>query len=79
MSNLPSWAVWSIAVPCILLSPVIAFFLALAVAILVSCLAEAGASALLLAGAGVATLMLLRRLPSAERRLARLRALLIRG
>ncbi len=35
MNSLPTWAVWSIVVPLVLLSPIIAFFLALAAEIVV--------------------------------------------
>ena len=62
MSSLPTWAVWSIVVPCALLSPVIAFFLAIAVEIVVGSLVDAGAPALLVVGAGAGTLLLFRKL-----------------
>jgi len=62
MSCVPTWAFWSIIVPCILLSPVLAFLLAIAVEILVGCLVDAGAPALLLVGAGASGLLLSRKL-----------------
>jgi hypothetical protein len=43
MSSLPTWAVWSIVVPLVLLSPVIAFLLALAAEMLVWAVVDAGA------------------------------------
>jgi hypothetical protein len=42
MSNLPTWAMWSIAVAVVLLSPVFAFLIAIGVAILVGVLYDAG-------------------------------------
>jgi hypothetical protein len=62
MSSVPTWAFWSIIVPCILLSPALAFLLAIAVEILVGCLMDAGAPALLLVGAGAGGLLLFRKL-----------------
>jgi hypothetical protein len=35
MGSLSTWAVWSIVVPCVLLSPVIAFLLAIGAEVLV--------------------------------------------
>jgi hypothetical protein len=55
MSSIPTWAIWSIIVPCVLLSPALAFLLATAVEIQIGCLVDAGAPALLaliIAGAG---------------------------
>ena len=55
MDSLPTRAVWGVVVPCVLLSPVIAFLLAIAIEIVVSSLVDAGAPAflaLIIAGAG---------------------------
>lgn len=53
MESLPTWAVWGVVVPCVVLSPVIAFLLAVAIEILIGSLVDAGAPALLIiAGAG---------------------------
>jgi hypothetical protein len=68
MSSVPTWAVWSIIVPCVLLSPVIAFFLALAAEILVGTLVNAGAPVLALLGAGAGGLLLWRELREGPRR-----------
>jgi len=62
MSSVPAWAVWSIIVPCVLLSPVIAFSLAIAAEIMIGALVDAGPPALALLGAGVGGLTLVRRL-----------------
>jgi len=42
MSTLPTWAVWSIAVAVMLLSPVLAFLMAVGVEILIGVLHDAG-------------------------------------
>ena len=42
MSSLPTWATWSIAAAAVL-SPVLAFFMAIAVEILIGALKDAGA------------------------------------
>ncbi len=47
MSSLPTWAIWSIIVPAVLLSPALAFLLAIAAEILIGSLVDAGAPALL--------------------------------
>jgi ABC-type transport system involved in cytochrome c biogenesis permease component len=60
--SLPAWAIWAIVVPLVLVSPVIAFFLAIATEIVVGSVLDAGASGLALLGAGVAGLTLVRRL-----------------
>ena len=55
MSSVPTWAIWLIIVPCVLLSPALAFLLAIAIEILIGCLMDAGAPALLaliIVGAG---------------------------
>jgi hypothetical protein len=70
MSSLPTWAVWSIVVPLVLLSPVIAFLLAIMAEILVFALVDAGAPALVLLGAGVSGLVLFRRIWPASQRAA---------
>jgi hypothetical protein len=70
MSSLPTWAAWSIAVPLVLLTPVIAFLLALAAEILVVALVDARAPALVLLGAGVGGLVLFRRIRPASQRAA---------
>jgi hypothetical protein len=62
MHSLPAWTIWAIVVPLVLLSPVIAFFLALAAEIVIGGVIDAGAPALLLIGAGVGGLVLVRRL-----------------
>jgi hypothetical protein len=46
MKNLPTWAALSIITVAVLLSPVLAFLTAIAVAILIGLLAEAGAPVL---------------------------------
>lgn len=62
MDRLPTWAVWSIVLPLVLLSPIIAFFLAIAAEIVIGGLIDAGAPGLVLAAAGLAGLVLVRRL-----------------
>ncbi len=63
MDNLPTWAVWGVVVPCVVLSPVIAFLLANAIEIIIGCLVDAGAPALFaLIIVGVGGLFLLRKL-----------------
>ena len=60
MRNLPTWAIWSIAAGA-LLSPVLAFLIAIAVEILVGSLMDAGVPLLLpLAVAGALGWVLLR-------------------
>ena len=69
MSTLPSWAQCSIIAALVLLSPAIAFLMALAVAIAVGLLKEAGAPAALVIAAGSAIgYLLLRRLRGAPGR-----------
>lgn len=70
MSSFPTWAIWSIVVPLVLLSPVIAFLLAMSAEILVFALVDAGAMARVLLGVGLAGLVLLRRLRPASQRAA---------
>lgn len=67
MKSLPTWAVWSIVVPLVLLSPVIAFLLAITAEILVFALVDAGAPALVILSAGVSGLVLFRRIRPAQR------------
>jgi hypothetical protein len=62
MDSLPTWAVWSIVVPLLLLSPVIMFLLAVTIESLIWASVDAGAPALLLIGAGSGSLLLLRRI-----------------
>jgi hypothetical protein len=55
MDSLPTWAVWGVVVPCVVLSPVIAFLLAMAAEIAICAVVDAGAPALLaliITGAG---------------------------
>jgi hypothetical protein len=55
MDSLPTWAMWGVVVPCVVLSPAIALLLAIAIEILIGCLMDAGAPALLaliIVGAG---------------------------
>ena len=60
MSSLPSWAIWSIAAAA-LLSPVLAFLIAIAVEILIGSVTDAGVPLLLtLAVAGALSWILLR-------------------
>lgn len=65
MDSVPSWAGWSLIAAGVLLSPVLAFLLAIAVEILVVSLLEAGAPAFALVGAAGALIVLrkLRRRP----------------
>jgi len=65
---MPTWAICMIAVPLVLLSPAIAFFLALAAEIVIVELVDAGAPWLVLLGAGVGGLVLYRRLRRARGR-----------
>jgi hypothetical protein len=51
MDNLPTWAVWGVVVPLVLLSPVIMFLLAVTIESLIWALVDAGAPA----GAALAT------------------------
>jgi hypothetical protein len=67
MSSVPTWAFWSIIGPCILLSPVLAFLLAIAVEILIGCLVDAGPPALLLVGAGAISVVLYRKMRMTSR------------
>ena len=62
MDSLPTWAVWSIVVPLVLMSPVIVLLLAMAVEIPVFALVDGGARALVLVGAGAGGLLLFRTL-----------------
>jgi hypothetical protein len=66
--SLPTWAIWAIAVPLVLVSPVITFFLALAAGLVVEGVIEAGPPAMVLFGAGIVGLVLVRRLRRAGRR-----------
>lgn len=61
MSGLPTWAIWSIIAVPALLSPVLAFLLAIAVAILIGALKDAGVPALLATCAALLTGWLLAR------------------
>jgi nitrate reductase gamma subunit len=70
MSNLPTWAVWSVVVPLLLLSPVIMLLLAVTIESLIWAAVDAGAPALVLLAAGVSGLLMLRRLRLASRRAA---------
>jgi ABC-type transport system involved in cytochrome c biogenesis permease component len=67
MSSIPTWAGWSIVVPLILLSPIIALLLTLATEIVIVCLVDVGAPAFVLLGAGVGGLLLLRALRESRR------------
>jgi hypothetical protein len=63
MSSVPASAIWSIIVPCVLLSPMLAFLLAIAVEILIGSLVEAGAPAFLaVVATGAGGLFLIRKL-----------------
>jgi hypothetical protein len=70
MDSLPTWAVWSIVMALVLLSPVIAFLLALAVEILICALVDEGAPVALVFGAAGGGLFLFRRLRIRSRRCA---------
>jgi hypothetical protein len=65
MDSVPTWAGWSLIAAGVLLSPVLAFLLAIAVEILVVSVVEAGAPAFALVGAagGLFVLHKLRRRP----------------
>jgi len=67
MSSLPIWAFWSIIVAGVLLSPALAFLLAVAIEVLIGCLVDAGMPALLMVGAGVGGLLLFRKLRMGSR------------
>ncbi len=67
MSSIPTWAVWTIVVPLVLFSPVIAFLLAIAVEILICSLVDIGAPAFVLLGAGIAGPLLFRALRGSRR------------
>jgi hypothetical protein len=68
MRNLPTWAIWSIAVACVL-SPVLAFLGAIAVEILIGVLKDAGMlQLLLLVAIGAIGWPLLRKLAGAAAR-----------
>jgi hypothetical protein len=71
MSTLPTWAIWSIVVPLVLFSPVIAFFLALAAGLVFASVWDAGAPALVPLGTGIGGLMVLRKLTGGRRRAGR--------
>jgi hypothetical protein len=60
MSGLPIWAAWSIVVPLILLSPIIAFLLALAAEIVVCAFVDAGVPIWAMLSAVTAALILWR-------------------
>jgi hypothetical protein len=62
MRSLPAWAIWSIVVPFVLFSPVIAFFLAMLAEAVICGLIDAGAPAPALLGAAIGGLILCRRL-----------------
>jgi hypothetical protein len=62
MDSLPTWAVWLIVVPLVLMSPVIVLLLAMAVEILVFVLVGDGAPALVLVGDEAGGLLLFRML-----------------
>jgi hypothetical protein len=68
MKSLPTWAVWSIVVPLVLLSPVIAFLLALAAEIAVWAVVDAGAPAGTALAASAALLIFLRKVRLRARR-----------
>lgn len=67
MNSLPTWAVWGVVVPLVLLSPVIMFLLAVTIESLIWALVDAGAPTLTLLGVGVGGLLLLRRLRGSRR------------
>jgi hypothetical protein len=71
MDSLPTWALWSIVIPCVLVSPVIAFLLAIATSIVIGALVDAGASALVLVGVGAGAVLLLRKLSAPRLRASR--------
>jgi hypothetical protein len=62
MHSLPTRAIWVFLVLFVLLSPVIAMFLAIAGEIVLGALVDAGAPGFALLGAGVCALILVRRL-----------------
>jgi uncharacterized membrane protein len=62
MSCLPTWAVWSIFVLLILLSPVIAFLLAMVAEMLIWTVVDEGVPAAVALGAAFGGLFLFRRL-----------------
>jgi ABC-type transport system involved in cytochrome c biogenesis permease component len=68
MHSLPTWAIWTIVVPLVLLSPVIAFLLGMATEIVICGLWDAGTPGLVLFGAGVCALILVRRFWKGRRR-----------
>ena len=47
MDSLPTWTIWSIAAAAVLLSPVLAFLMAIAVEVLIGALKDAGVFPLL--------------------------------
>ncbi len=70
MSSIPTWAVWVIVVPLVLLSPVVAFLLAIAAEILIWTVVDIGAPAIVVLGIGAGGLFLFRRLRVRARRAA---------
>ena len=70
MSRLPTWAVWSIFVPLVLLSPVIAFLMAMVVEMLIWTVVDEGAPAAVVLGAAAGGLFLFRRLSTRSGRRA---------
>ena len=69
MSSIPTWAVWAIVVP-FLLSPVLAFLLAIAAEIVICALVDIGRPAVLVLGIGAGALVLFRTLRVRARRAA---------
>jgi hypothetical protein len=61
MNSLPTWAVWSIVLPLVLLSPVLALLLALSVEAMVVAMYDAPVPVGVVLGAGAVGLFLLRK------------------
>jgi hypothetical protein len=73
MSSLPTWAIWLVAVPLVLLSPVIALSLALAVEIAVYAFIDGGPKIQFVVGTAAVALVLWRRVPARSGRWSRTR------
>jgi hypothetical protein len=70
MNSLPTWAVWGVVVPLVLLSPVIMFLLAVTIESLIWALVDAGAPAGAALAAVASLLILWRRVRVRARRAA---------
>ena len=70
MESLPTWAVWGVVVPCVLLSPAIALLLPIAIEILIGCLVDTRAPAFVVIAAGGAGLLLWQKMRAHPSRLA---------